>query len=171
MCGIGKVVELLLQIGRMALSRDPSVGRPRAQHLSLARASDGPVGPSGRHGGSVGRDSAVGGSSLRARSRGDLELGHVDDSLAASVATGTASLGLGLVVGGDVERDEQEQVGAKDAHAGEGGELLSGANTHVGQLGEVGRGEVGVGRKVHEACTNQHVTVVVARQGFTYQDR
>lgn len=56
-----------------------------------------------------------------------------------------------LLVGGQVEGDEQHQVRADDADARERGELLTGALTGVGQVREVGRGEVVVGGEVDEA--------------------
>ena len=56
-----------------------------------------------------------------------------------------------LLVRRDVEGDEEQEVGAEDAHAGEGGELLARALAGVGHPLEVGRGEVGVGGEVDEA--------------------
>lgn len=120
----------------------------RSHDLSLAGAGNRAIGTTGRHSSSVGLVVALG-VSVRRR---DLELGHVDNSLLSSVAAGTAGLGS-LLVGSDVEGDEKEEVRADDSHAGEGGELLAGALAHVGNPGEVSRGEVGVGSEVDEACS------------------
>lgn len=125
-----------------------STARPR-RHLRLARASDGAVGATSGSRGSVGLGVAIGGGTV-STSGSNLELGHVDHRLSSSVATGTAGL-RGLLVGGDVERDEEEQVRADDGDSGESGELLTSALAHIGSPGEVGRGEVGVRGKVNEA--------------------
>lgn len=115
--------------------------------LRLARAGDGTVGASCRSSsGSVRLGLAVG---LGSRSRGHLVSRHVNNSLLASVAAGTASLG-GLVVGDNVEGDEQNKVRGEDAHSSKSGEFLTGTVAHVGSPGEVGRAEVGVGREVDE---------------------
>lgn len=57
-----------------------------------------------------------------------------------------------LLVGGDVEGDEEEEVRGDDAHAGEGGKFLACAVACVWHPGEVGRGEVSVGGEVDEDC-------------------
>lgn len=57
-----------------------------------------------------------------------------------------------LVVGGEVEGDEEEEVGGEDANTGEGGEFLACAFAGSGEVGEVGRREVGIGGEVDEAC-------------------
>ena len=76
---------------------------------------------------------------------GDRGLRHTSDGLART--RGLAVLGIG----GEVEGDEEHEVRAKDDKTREGRELLSGALSVVGHPGEVGRGEVGVGRIVDEA--------------------
>lgn len=43
-----------------------------------------------------------------------------------------------LLVGGQVEGHEKEEVGGEDADAGEGGEFLAGAAAEGGEGGEVG---------------------------------
>lgn len=111
------------------------------QNLGLAGAGDRAVGAT--------RGTAIGTALLSSRG-GDLEVPHVDQRLLASVAAGTSSLGS-LVVGGNVERDEKNQVGANDANTSQGSEFLAGALAHVGHPGEVSRGEVGVGGEVDEA--------------------
>lgn len=116
-------------------------------NLRLARAGDGAVGASSRSSsGSVRLGLAV---SLDSRGRGHLVSRHVNNSLLASVAARAASLG-GLVVGDNVEGNEQNEVGCEDAHSSESGELLTGTVAHVGNPREVGRGEVGVGSEVDE---------------------
>ncbi len=56
-----------------------------------------------------------------------------------------------FLVGCEVERDEEDEVGADDTHSGESGEFLSGAFARVRHPGEVGRGEVSVGSEIDEA--------------------
>jgi hypothetical protein len=115
-------------------------------HLSLAGASHRAVGAASRLGAAV----------LGTDGRGDLEVLHVDQRLLAGVAAGTSGLG-GLVVGGNVEGDEQDQVGADDADTSQGSEFLTGTLAHVGEPGEVGGGEVGVRGEVDEAFKNKSV--------------
>lgn len=67
-------------------------------------------------------------------------------------AEGTAGGALGvLLVGCDVKGDEEDQVRGEDSNSGEGSELLASTSAHVGQPGEVGRGEVGPGGEVDES--------------------
>lgn len=63
----------------------------------------------------------------------------------------TAALGNGLLVGGEVEGEEEEQVRRDDADSGNGGELLTSALAHVGHVRPVGAGEVGPRGEVDEA--------------------
>lgn len=113
--------------------------KPSSLDLSLARTGDGTVGAASRRSVAVRLGVSVGLAVAVAVAVGGrhLELGHIDDSLATSVAAGTSALGS-LVVGGDVEGDEQEEVGGDDSNSGESGELFSGTHTHVGCPGEVG---------------------------------
>lgn len=120
--------------------------------LSLAGASDGAIGATSRGSavGSLGATISLGSSSRR----GDLEVAHVDQGLLASVAARTADLGF-LLIGGDVEGDEQEQVGGDDTDTSESSEFLTGALAHVGGPREVSRGEVSVRSEVDKACWEQ----------------
>lgn len=118
--------------------------------LGLARTSDRAVGTTSS-GGRV-TTTRLGGVSSGSTNGGDLRVPHFNQGLAASVATRTASLS-GFVVGGDVERDEQHQVGRDDDHTSESSKLLASALACVGHVGEVGAGEVGVRGEVNEACT------------------
>lgn len=68
-----------------------------------------------------------------------------------STGSASAALGLGLLVSGNVESDEQNQVAGQDAHAGERSELLASADAGARQPGEVAGGEVRVGGEVDEA--------------------
>jgi hypothetical protein len=72
---------------------------------------------------------------------------HLDES------TGGASAALldGLLVGGNVESDEENEVAGQDAHASERSELLASADAGAREPGEVAGGEVGVGSEVDEA--------------------
>ena len=120
----------------------------KSAYLGLARASDRAVGAAGRGGRAVGTLGAAVG--LGTGRGGDLKVPHVDERFLASVAARTANLGV-LLVGGNVEGDEQQQVRGDDTNTSERSELLTGALTHVGSPGEVGGGEVGVRGKVDEA--------------------
>ena len=88
-----------------------------------------------------GVDLAVG----KSRDIGDLRIFERASSFAASW-----SFAIFLVCC-EVERDKEEEVGAKDSHAREGGKFLSGAAACVGHPWPVGGCEVGVGREVDEA--------------------
>ena len=72
---------------------------------------------------------------------------HLDQGAGSAAAT----LLNGLLVGRDVESDEQNEVAGQDAHAGESSELLTGADAGGGEPGEVAGGEVGVGSEVDKA--------------------
>lgn len=62
-----------------------------------------------------------------------------------------AALGDGLLVCGEVETDEEEEVRGDDNHSGDSSELLTSALAQVGHLREVGAGEVGPRGEVDEA--------------------
>lgn len=109
-------------------------------YLGLARACHGAVGAA----------SGLGAAVLGTGRGRNFEVLHVDQRFLASVATGTSGLG-GLVIGGNIERDEQDQVGADDADTGQSGEFLTGTLAHVREPREVGGGEVGVRGEVDEA--------------------
>lgn len=75
---------------------------------------------------------------------GQRRLGHT--------AEGRAGGALGvLLVGGDVEGDEEDQVRGENSNSGEGSELLTSTPAHVGQPGEVAGGEVGPRGEVDES--------------------
>lgn len=57
-----------------------------------------------------------------------------------------------LLVRRKVEANKQDEVGAQDADPSDGRELLACAVARVREPGEVGRGEVGPGGEVDEAC-------------------
>jgi hypothetical protein len=131
-------------------------GRPGAPgHLRLSRASGDPVGSSSASLGASGGHGSGNGVGLRHRG-----LGHASDCLAC-----TRRLAV-LLVGGEVEGDEEDEVRADGDDAGERSELLSGALAHGGQRGEVGRAEVGVGRKVDEAYRVSSVQFVRVEEGW-----
>lgn len=81
--------------------------------------------------------------------RGHFELAHIDGCFSCSSAS-LPSLLAGLLIGGQVERDKKEQVGANDAASGDGSEFFAGTPTVIRHPWEVGRDEVGIGGKVHE---------------------
>jgi hypothetical protein len=114
--------------------------------LSLARARGNAVGLGASGGGTVGLavGAAVAGG-LGVREVGEGSLAHAAKRLASRL------LATRLLVRGGVEGDEENQVRAEDGNTRERGELLTGALASVGHPGEVGRGEVGVGREVDEA--------------------
>jgi hypothetical protein len=63
-----------------------------------------------------------------------------------------AALGHWLLVRGEVEGEEEEQVRCDDTDTGDGGELLTSTLAHVGNVRPVGAGEVGEGCEVDETC-------------------
>lgn len=75
---------------------------------------------------------------------GQRRLGHTTEGLAGGALRV-------LLVGGDVEEDEEDQVGSKNSNSGEGSKLLASTLTHVGQPWEVGGGEVGPGGEVDKS--------------------
>lgn len=82
-----------------------------------------------------------------------LQFAHIDRRLLAHLAHAPlTSFGAGLLlVSGEIEGDEEEEVGAKDADARERGELFAGAPAGRGEAGEISGGEVGIGGKVDES--------------------
>ena len=62
----------------------------------------------------------------------------------------TAALGNGLLVGGEVEGEEEEQVRRDDANARDSSKLLTSTLAHVGQVRPVGACEVGPRGEVDE---------------------
>ncbi len=84
---------------------------------------------------------------------GDLQLAHIPSGLVPHLANAPLpALGrCALLIGGEVEGNEEEEVRGKDADSGEGGEFLAGAFSLDGEVWEVGAGEVVVGCVVDEA--------------------
>ena len=80
---------------------------------------------------------------LSIRERG---LAHPTNGLATAGALAI------LLVRGEVERDEEEQVRAEDSNSGEGGKLFACTLAHAGKVVEVGRDEVRPRGEVDEAC-------------------
>lgn len=72
-------------------------------------------------------------------------LAHSSEALSAAGRLAVA------LVGGEVERDEEDEVRAEDTDTSESSKLLSGAPASVGHPGPVSRREVGVRGKVNEA--------------------
>ena len=62
-----------------------------------------------------------------------------------------ATLRHGLLVGSEVEDNEEDEVRCEDADAGDGGELLAGAPAGIGEPGPVGAGEVCPGSEINES--------------------
>ena len=60
-----------------------------------------------------------------------------------------------LLVRGEVERDEEEEVRAEDDDARDGSELLTRALASIGEPRPVSRGEVGPRREVHKAYARE----------------
>lgn len=82
--------------------------------------------------------------------RWNLHLAHINRRPCRSPTSLPATL-AGLFVRGKVKRDEEQEVGAEDAHARKGGELFTCAFSIARHLREVSRGEVCVRSKVDEA--------------------
>jgi hypothetical protein len=117
-------------------------------HLCLATSGDAAVGSGSITASEVSLTTAEASSSLA--NSGDLLVLHLNQSAGGTVA----ALLCGLLVGCGVEGEEQEEVGAENGHTSEGGELLTSADTHVGHVGEVSEGEVGVRGEVNKAKVN-----------------
>ena len=64
-----------------------------------------------------------------------------------------AALGHRLLVCGEVEGEEEEEVRRDDADAGDGSKLLTSTLAHVGHVWPVGACEVSPRGEVDEACT------------------
>lgn len=82
---------------------------------------------------------------------GERGLGHASKRLA-----GTWGLPV-LLVRGNIEQDEEDEVGAEDTDASESGKLLSSAFTSARHVGKVSGREVSVRGEVDEACANRLV--------------
>lgn len=132
------------EIWKVLLPRHTRLDSVAGHHLSLARSGGGAVGLGASSGGTVGL--ALDGGSLNQMRVGEGSLGHASKALAAA-----RRLAL-LLVCGEVEGDEEDQVGAEGDHTGKGSKLLASALASVGHPGPVGRGEVGVRGEVDEAC-------------------
>jgi hypothetical protein len=87
---------------------------------------------------------------------------HLDQGAGSAAAT----LLNRLLVGGDVESNEQDEVAGQDAHTSERSELLTGADTGSRQPGEVAGGEVGVGGEVDEAQVDDELGDLQNRDVF-----
>jgi hypothetical protein len=118
-----------------------------ARHLGLA-GSNGAVGLGASGGGTVG---LLDRSSLDQMRVGKRSLRHASEALSAG-----RSLAL-LLVGGEVEGDEQNEVRADGNDTGESSKLLARALSSVGHPGEVGRGEVGIRGEVDETEINDEL--------------
>lgn len=81
--------------------------------------------------------------------RWNLHLAHTDRSPGRCATTLPSLLACPFVCR-KVEGDEEKEVGAQNAHARKGGELLARAPAVAGEVWKVCRGEVGVGREVDE---------------------
>lgn len=120
----------------------------RGAHLCLARAGGHAIGltvglsTGGRGTGAV-VQLVAGKQIVRVRQRC---LAHATHRLARSRLLAI------LAVGSKVEGDEENKVGAENANTSKGGKLLTRAVTKVGELREVGGGEVGVRGEVDKAC-------------------
>jgi hypothetical protein len=126
-----------------------------ASHLSLAGASSAAVG--GR-----GAVLLAGSQSSLATAESPLDLLGSGEGLILhldkSTGSASAALRLGLLVSGNVESNEQDQVAGQDAHASERSELLAGANAGAREPGEVAGGEVGIRGEVDEAQVDDELS-------------
>jgi hypothetical protein len=143
-----KFIDIVWNAVSVFYSHDSVVPNLTTSRLSLARAGCPAVGggravllASGQSG------LATAESPLDLLGSGEGLILHLDQGAGSAAAT----LLNGLLVGGDVESDEQNEVAGQNAHAGERSELLTGADAGGGEPGEVAGGEVGVGREVDKA--------------------
>lgn len=120
------------------------------RRLRLAAAGGTSVGSAGTCGTGVAiskRMCTLAEASLSLTNRRNLLILHLHERRSSPAA----ALGHRLLIGGDVESDEEEEVGRDDEDARDGGELLAGALASVGEPGPVGAGEVGPRGEVDEA--------------------
>lgn len=82
-----------------------------------------------------------------------------------------AALGHRLLVRSEVEGEEEEEVRRDDADTGDRSELLASALAHVGNVGPVGAGEVGVGSEVDKAWVLLVLNEGTGSNGKAYQGR
>lgn len=99
--------EPIITLSLIQQQRNNSVLLER--HLRLARAGDGTAGASSRSSAVRALGATVGLGGVGSGGRWDLEVAHLKERLLASVAAGAADLDL-LLVGGNVETNEQEKV-------------------------------------------------------------
>ncbi|KAI6755183.1 hypothetical protein HG531_004289 [Fusarium graminearum] len=119
-----------------------------ASHLSLAGSGRGAVGLGASGRGTV---RLLDGSGLDQVRVGKRSLGHAAEALSAG-----RGLSL-LLVGGEVEGDEEDEVRADGDDTGESSKLLARALASIGHPLEVGRGEVGVRGEVDESEINDEL--------------
>jgi len=81
---------------------------------------------------------------------------HGDKRLLSSVPPRASRNGL-LPVGGEVEGDEEQEIRAQDAHAGNCSKLFPGTSTIVWRRWEVSVAEISVGRKIDKAQINDEL--------------
>ena len=119
------------------------------QHLGLSGAGVRPAWTASRgRSASIAVDLSTASSSLDRVDIRDLETRHINCSFGGSVAP--LALTGRLLVGSNIEGDEEKEVGAEDDHSRDGGEFLTSTSSDVGHPLPVRRGEVGVGCKVYE---------------------
>lgn len=127
-----------------ALSLYCPLQRSTGEHLSPSGSGGNTVGLGTRGLGTIGV-TFEGSGGLDQMRVGKRSLAHSSEALSAAGRLAVA------LVGGEVERDEEDEVRADDTDTSESSKLLSGASARIGHPGPVGRCEVGVRGKVNEA--------------------
>lgn len=93
---------------------------------------------------------AIRGGLLDAADGGEGEVLHGDEGLFSGVSSRAAGL-CGLLVGGEIEGDEEHEVGGEDDETGDGSKFLARTLTGIWEPWPVGGGEVSVGSEIDEA--------------------
>ena len=94
---------------------------------------------------------------------------HSDQSFSASISS-WSSLDSLFSVGGEVERDEEQEIGAENDEASKSSEFLACAITCIGHPLEIGAGEVGVRGKVDETEVDHELNDLHDRDVFLPPD-
>lgn len=103
------------------------------------------------------------------RDSGNFGSCHVDSSLCSGVPPRTPAL-ASLLVGQDVERDEENKIGAENDTASDGSEFFARAMTRIGHPGPICGSEIGVASKVDKDCI-QYQQKNQTQWGSAYLDR
>jgi hypothetical protein len=140
-----RLQSVLLSSRTESAKSDLSLPGPCDRAVLTTRRGRGPVDRA------VGRTIGIG-VAIRERARHGrtFEVLHLNESLLARVPARSATLAR-LLVGRNVERDEEQQVRAQNANSRKCRKLFTGTPAHVRCRREIGGREVGVGSEVDKS--------------------